>query len=115
MRLLLFLLAAIALSGAAKAQTAFVAFQSGTTTQGVTATTTATNTAAATASQATVPATPVIGGFTYQAANPVTYARTATGLLVVLSPAALTGSGPLAGHTEGLVLEIPNSLVNQLF
>jgi len=80
--------------------------------------TSATTTAAATASAgtgATLAITPSIAGFSYQSVNGVTYTKTATGLLVVLSPAALTGSGPLAGHTGGLTIEIPNASITQLF
>jgi len=64
---------------------------------------------------ATVAAVPGLGGFTYQVTNAVTYSKTATGLLVVLQPAALKGAGPLAGHTEGLTLEIPDAFIKQLF
>lgn len=69
-------------------------------------------------SQAAIPTvdqTAVIDGGTYHALNGVTYAKTANGLLVVLSPALLTGSGPLAKHTEGLSLEIPDTLIRDLF
>jgi len=106
MRLLLayFTALSLALSGAAQAQTG--AFQSS-----------ATQAAAAqpTTAQSTVTATPVLDGVTYQTVNPVTYFKTATGLLVVLSPASLAGTGSLKGHTEGLTLEIPDSFIQQLF
>lgn len=71
--------------------------------------------AAAGALPATVAAAPTISGASYLVTNSVTYSKTATGLLVVLSPAALKGSGPLAGHTEGLTLEIPDFFIKQLF
>ena len=58
---------------------------------------------------------PTIGGVAYQSLNGATYTKTATGLLVALPPAALTGSGPLAGHLAGLTIEIPDSVINQLF
>lgn len=58
---------------------------------------------------------PTISGFSYTSANGATYTKTATGLLVVLSPAALSGSGPLAGHTDGLSIEIPATSIMQLF
>jgi hypothetical protein len=78
----------------------------------------ATSNGASPSSQAaslTVDQTAVIDGSTYRAVNGVTYAKTASGLLVVLSPAQLTGSGPLARRTEGLSLEIPDTLIRDLF
>ncbi|MBI4804497.1 MAG: hypothetical protein HY795_04610 [Desulfovibrio sp.] len=116
MRLLVLFLVvvALALAGAAQAQT--VAFQSGSTqTTSTQSATTQSATVQQTSVQPTVTATPVIDGATYQTVNPVTYFKTATGLLVVLSPAALSGTGSLRGQTEGLTLEIPDSLINQLF
>jgi hypothetical protein len=64
---------------------------------------------------ATVAAAPTISGVAYQVTNTATYTKTATGLLVVLSPAALKGPGSLAGHTEGISMEIPDTLIKQLF
>ena len=58
---------------------------------------------------------PTISSASYQSVNGVTYSKTATGLLVTASPAALAGSGPLAGHTDGLTIEIPDTAILQLF
>lgn len=80
-------------------------------------------TASSTPSTATsIPATtaaltvnPSISGNAYSSVNGVTYSKTASGLLVVLSPAALTGTGPLSGLSSGLTIEIPDNFVLQLF
>jgi len=63
----------------------------------------------------TVSARLVIGSSRYVSANPVTYAKTATGLLVVLSPAELDGVGRLDGAEHGLTLEIPDFIFRLLF
>jgi hypothetical protein len=65
--------------------------------------------------QSTVTAGADISGNAYQVANPVTYFKTATGLQVVLTPAKLAGSGKLNGQNEGITLEIPDSVIKQLF
>ncbi|WP_027191552.1 hypothetical protein [Fundidesulfovibrio putealis] len=63
----------------------------------------------------TVTARPVIGTSRYVSNNPVTYAKTATGLLVVLSPGELDGIGRLDGVEHGLTLEIPDFIFRLLF
>ena len=63
----------------------------------------------------TVSARPLIGSSRYLSVNGVTFAKTATGLLVVLSPAELDGPGRLDGSAHGLTLEISDFIIRQLF
>lgn len=56
---------------------------------------------------------PVIAGSSYKSVNQATYTTTATGLLAVYQPAALTGSGPLKGVSDGLVIEVPEFVFQQ--